>query len=92
MNVNEMLMELKRMAKSDPTVREALLETKNSAHPVDEFCRLAREYGYPLFAMDLIAAGEEDYAAMKRSTNGGGENSPMLEGEDDYYEMFLAEI
>ncbi len=29
---------------------------------------------------------------MKRSTNGGGENSPMLEGEDDYYEMFLAEI
>lgn len=39
--------------------------------------------------MDLIAAGEEFYAAMKRSTNGGGENSPMLEGEDDFYELFL---
>ena len=40
--------------------------------------------------MDLIAAGEEFYAAMKRSTNGGGENSPMLEGEDDFYELFFA--
>jgi len=39
--------------------------------------------------MDLILAGEEFYAAMKRSTNGGGENSPMPEGEDDFYEMFF---
>ena len=38
--------------------------------------------------MDLIAAGEEFYAAMKRSTNGGGENSPMLEGEDDFMNCF----
>jgi len=27
---------------------------------------------------------------MKRSTNGGGENSPMLEGQDDFYELFFA--
>ena len=92
MDVYEVLMELKKLAKQDPEVRKALLETKCSAHPVDEFCRLATELGYPLLAMDLITAGEEDYAAMKRSTNGGGENSPMLDGEDDYYEMFLAEI
>ena len=26
------------------------------------------------------------------ATNGGGENSPMLAGADDYYEMFLAEL
>lgn len=48
-----------------------------------------RELGVPVYEMDLIAAGEEFYAAMKRSTNGGGENSPMLEGEDDFYELFL---
>lgn len=42
--------------------------------------------------MDLIQAGEEFYAAMKRSTNGGGENSPVLEGEDDFYELFFAEL
>ena len=29
-------------------------------------------------------------AKMKRSTNGGGENSPKLEGEDDFYELFFA--
>ena len=42
--------------------------------------------------MDLISAGEEFYAEMKRSTNGGGENSPVLEGEDDLYEMFFASL
>ena len=35
---------------------------------------------------------EEAYAAMRRSTNGGGENSPGLSYEDDYYELFIAEI
>lgn len=40
--------------------------------------------------MELVLAGEEFYATMKRSTNGGGENSPMLEGEDDFYELFFA--
>ena len=34
--------------------------------------------------------GDEFYAAMKRSTNGGGENSPVLTGEDDPYELFFA--
>ena len=29
---------------------------------------------------------------MKRSTNGGGENSPALEYQEDYYAMFLAEL
>ncbi|MBR1629642.1 MAG: hypothetical protein IJ679_10335 [Lachnospiraceae bacterium] len=43
-------------------------------------------------AMDMVAAGEEAYAAMCRSTNGGGENSPLLVGEDDLYELFLIEL
>ena len=42
--------------------------------------------------MDVIIAGEEAYAAMKRSTNGGGENAPMLDGEDDFYELLLAAL
>ena len=37
-------------------------------------------------------AGEEFYAEIKRSTNGGGEHSPALEGEDDFYELFLAAL
>ena len=39
-----------------------------------------------------VQEGEEFYASMRRSTNGGGENSPMLEGEDDFYELFFASI
>ena len=42
--------------------------------------------------MKFIAAGEEFHAAMKRSTNGGGENSPMIEAEDDFYELFFANL
>ena len=40
--------------------------------------------------MNAIEALDEFYAAMKRSTNGGGENSPVLIGEDDPYELFFA--
>ena len=29
---------------------------------------------------------------MRRSTNGGGENSPKLAGEDDFYELFFASL
>ena len=42
--------------------------------------------------MDLLQAGEELYAAMKRSNNGGGENSPVFKGEDDLYELFFAQL
>ena len=56
------------------------------------FCSKCRELGYEIYDMDLITAGEEAYAAMRRSTNGGGENSPMLEVEDDLYELFFCRI
>ena len=53
---------------------------------------LQNEQGEELYEMDLLQAGEELYAAMKRSTNGGGENSPVLKGEDDLYELFFAQL
>ena len=42
--------------------------------------------------MEVICAGEEFHAAMKRSTNGGGENSPKLSGQDDFFELFIASL
>lgn len=90
MEIAEMLDEIKRKALADEKLREDFLDTRNDAHPVAAFCRKCRELGYPVYDMDLINAGEEFYAAMKRSTNGGGENSPMLDGEDDFYELFFA--
>ena len=92
MSLEEALQGLKRLAAEDKSVRASLLATRKAPAPAKEFCRLSAEYGFPVYEMDLVMAGEEYYAAMRRSTNGGGENSPLLDGEDDYYELFLSEL
>lgn len=90
MSITECLDQLSYQARRDEKLRRALLDTRGAADPLDSFCRTCRESGYEIYPMELIQAGEEFYASMKRSTNGGGENSPMLEGEDDFYELFFA--
>lgn len=90
MELAEMLDELKQKALHDPELRKRLLDTKKEPQAFAAFCSTCRQLGYEIYEMDLITAGEEAYAAMRRSTNGGGENSPMLEGEDDFYELFFA--
>lgn len=87
--IGYMLDELHEKALNNPSVRERLLATRKAQNPLSAFCAECRALGYEIYEMDLLTAGEEMYAAMKRSTNGGGENSPMLDGEDDYYEMFF---
>lgn len=92
MNIPETLDELRKKALQDPKLKKKLLATREDSCPIVSFCQTCRELGYPIYEMELISAGEEFYAAMKRSTNGGGENSPVLEGEDDFYEMFFASL
>lgn len=92
MTITDMLDELQQKALHNGEIREKLLATRNQREPLMAFCGACRKLGYEIYPMDLIAAGEEFHAQMKRSTNGGGENSPMLEGEDDFYEMFFAAI
>ena len=86
----EMLEKLQHRAHQDPELREELLATRKEEDPLGAFCRKCRELGYEIYEMELVCAGEEFHAAMKRSTNGGGENSPKLAGEDDFYELFFA--
>ncbi len=92
MNTADTLELLKKKALADDVLREKLLQTRSEANPISAFCKISTEAGLPLYDMDLITFGEDSYAAMRRSTNGGGENSPLLEGEDDYYELFLTEL
>ena len=92
MEVYEALTLLRDKAAKDPALRNNLLETRNSRTPLSDFCRLSTQAGVELYEMGLLSAGEDYYAAMRRSTNGGGENSPLLVGEDDYYELFLEEL
>ncbi|MFQ9393513.1 MAG: hypothetical protein ACLR2E_04155 [Lachnospiraceae bacterium] len=75
MNLAEMLEKLRKEALADPGLRERLLDTRKEKAPLSAFCSLCRELGYPIYEMDLIQEGEEFYASMRRSTNGGGENS-----------------
>lgn len=83
---------MQRKALHDSDIRNKLLDTAQEKDPLMAFCRVCRELGYEIYEMDLICAGEEFHAAMKRSTNGGGENSPKLAGEDDFYELFMSSI
>lgn len=92
MNVVELLDELQRKALREEEVKKRLLNTRNDQNPLEAFCKECRKLGYPIYEMELVCAGEEFHAAMKRSTNGGGENSPMLDGEDDFYELFLSTL
>lgn len=92
MDVVTILDELQNQALRDPEVRNRFLDTGQAKEPLTAFCGVCWELGYEIYEMDLICAGEEFHAAMKRSTNGGGENSPMLAGEDDFYELFMAGI
>lgn len=92
MNIYDELEKLKAEARSNPKLAGALLATREMPNPVTAFCRIAQEHGCTFLAFDLVTAGEDSYAAMRRSTNGGGENSPLLQGEDDLYEMFLIEL
>ncbi len=92
MDIEEALEKLMSLARSDEALKQKLLETRESDRAMSEFCRIATEAGCPMNVMDLIEHGESEYAAMKRSTNGGGENSPLLDGQDDDYTLFLSKL
>ncbi len=92
MDVETVMAALRKKAQGDADFRQQLLDTQNTKNPLEAFCEIARREGHEIYEMDILTYGEEFYAAIKRSTNGGGENSPKLEGQDDYYDMFMAEL
>ena len=92
MIITQVLDELLDKAKADPGLRQKLLDTRNSANPVAEFCAIATEHGCTMSVMDMINEGEEFYAEIKRSTNGGGENSPDLDFQNDEYSIFMMRL
>ena len=73
MTTLEILDRLQGDALKDGELRRKLLATRLEKDPLTVFCRLCRELGYELYEMDLVSAGEDFYATMRRSTNGGGD-------------------
>ncbi len=83
---------VKELAASDETFREALLKAYESDAPTVNFCKVCNERGIDIYPMDIAEADESVYAAMRRSTNGGGENSPHLGWEENVFEALIEEI
>ena len=92
MMITEMLDKLLEMAKQDGALKETLLATRDNENPIAEFCKIATEAGLPMTVMDIVNQGEEFYAEIKRSTNGGGENSPDLDFQNDEYSIFIMRL
>lgn len=92
MDINDIMQAVMKAASADPTLKKTILATADTAEPISAFCKLVRTMGYPLYEMELIDWGESNYAAMRRSTNGGGENSPALRNEEDYYDLFMTQL
>ena len=92
MDVGTILEELRKMTEKDPAVRDRLLASEKAEDPITDFCRYVRQLGFELYEADLVFSGEEMYAQMNRSINGGGENHPTLPGNDDYYAQFMADL
>ena len=92
MIITETLDKLLEKATADADLRKKLLETRSSSNPLSDFCEIASENGFPMSVMDIVNQGEEFYAEIKRSTNGGGENSPDLDFQNDEYSIFMMRL
>ena len=86
-------LELNRLlqdAKADEALREALLQTRGTDNPVDDFCALAQARGYDIQTGELFALGLTENDAKLRSVNGGGVGA--IDGWDDAYEQFFTAL
>ncbi len=92
MSIADKLEILLEKANADEGLKKRLLDTRNAKDQLSEFCRIAQENGVDISVMDIVNQGEEFYAEIKRSTNGGGENSPDLEFQNDEYSIFMMRL
>ena len=92
MSIADKLEILLNKAKADAELKQRLLDTRKADDQLSEFCRIAQENGIDVSVMDIVNQGEEFYAEIKRSTNGGGENSPDLEFQNDEYSIFMMRL
>ena len=83
---------MEQVAREDAAFRDVLLEAYEKRIPLREFCSICRDAGVEVYPMDIIDADETAYAAMRRSTNGGGENSPDLDFQNDEYSIFISRL
>ena len=92
MHLSVKLDEVRRKAETDHDFRGEILAAWNSEKPIVGFCKVCQSVGIEIYPMDIADADEEAYAEMRRSTNGGGENSPHLIWKEDIMESFIRSL
>ena len=88
--MDEILCRLLEDALHHPELKQQLLQTEHADDPMDAFCQLATQLGYPINIGDLFAMGQEYHDNLMKSVNGGGVETP--DGWDDAYEQFFAAL
>ncbi len=92
MQLNILLDNIKSKSEEDPGFRDRLLSAYEGDNPIADFCKVCQDAGIEIYPMDIADADESVYASMRRSTNGGGENSPHLGWEEEIFGSFIAEL
>ena len=92
MSIDTILEQVREKATADEDFRQRILQAYAGERSIVNFCRECNAAGIEVYPMDIADADEGMYAAMRRSTNGGGENSPHLGWQEEVFETFMVEI
>lgn len=92
MHLNILLDQIREKACKDADFKARILDAYLGQKSIVDFCRECNKAGIEIYPMDIADADESAYAAMRRSTNGGGENSPHLSWEENIIEEFVREL
>lgn len=90
---NDIYSELQRLlydARHNEELKKKLLDTRNAADPMDEFCKLCCSLGYEITIGGLFAMGQDMNDSKLRSVNGGGVDG--IDGWDDAYDTFFCSL
>lgn len=84
------LLALSVQANQDERLRARLLATRQAPDPMDAFCTIATQAGFPVTVGELFSLGQENSDNQCKSTNGG--NPTPYDAFDDAYENFLTSL
>ena len=87
--MNEKLVKILTEARHNPNLKQKLIDTKSAKDPMQAFCEVATEAGYPMTGGELFQIGEEYAANLLKSCNGGAVY-PIDDWGDCYEDFFAA--
>lgn len=90
LSINETLDKLQKAALDNTEIKARLMETKKDADPMNAFCAVATELGYPISIGELFTLNQTLCDNLLKSTNGGA--TYPIEDWADAYEIFFSAL